>query len=100
MLNSGPVIGKTFVRLLRSVADSKSHLDHKLGYSQKMEDLARMMEGFGVIGFVHHSEVGGLYVAFSRDGKSEQYTKDVSVQDLDDMALEIIHWCRLKGLFL
>ena len=100
MIASGPVIGKTFIRLIRNIAEEKSSPD-KLNYSQKLEDLALSMERFRIIGYINHSETDGLYVSFSKDG-SDKYgrnTKGISIQGLDEMAEEIYNWCGLKGLF-
>lgn len=91
--------GRVFIGNIRDIANKESTLDHNFGYSQKLEDLGRMLDISDTMAFINHSK-HGLYVSFSKDnGKTEQFIKDITIQDLDSMAREIYDWCSLKGVF-
>lgn len=96
---SVPMSGRVFANTIREVADKMSDLDHRYGYSQKLENLARDLDMSDTMGFVVHTQFG-LYVAFSKDnGKTEQFTKDTTIGTPDEMAKEISDWCITKGIF-
>lgn len=96
---SVPMSGRVFTSSIRKISNDESDLDHNFGFSQKLEDLGRMLDMSDTMTFIDHSS-HGLYVSFSKDnGKTRQHTKDITIQDLESMAREIYDWCKLKGIF-
>ncbi len=93
-MRTQPLCGAVLVRTLKQIAGNSNGT-----YSQKMDDMGRMLNAAGVMAIVNHSEVGGLYVSFTKNqGQTTQHTKDISISDSDSMANEIIDWAKLKGL--
>lgn len=93
-MKTSPLSGAVLVRTLKKISDNML-----APYSYKMDDMGRLLDHNGIMTIVTHSEVGGLYVEFTRNkGQTVEHIKDISISDLDTMAKEILDWVKLKGL--